>query len=83
MNNSLGYQPATAWRSCLAIAPEEPAQCALEIAEPLHKESGSKEMPQLRLRMGIHSGPVSEVTDLSGRTNITGGGSGYPRSDYE
>ena len=24
--------------------------------------------------MGIHSGPVSEVTDVSGRTNITGGG---------
>src|ERR1700736_5737271 len=24
--------------------------------------------------MGIHSGPVSEITDVSGRTNITGGG---------
>jgi hypothetical protein len=24
--------------------------------------------------MGIHSGPVSEVTDVSGRTNITGAG---------
>ncbi|MDB6147309.1 MAG: Tetratricopeptide 2 repeat protein [Spartobacteria bacterium] len=53
---------------------EEPAQCALEITEALPKESGSKEKPQLRLRMGIHSGPVSEVTDVSGRTNITGGG---------
>src|SRR3954471_13304825 len=47
---------------------EEPARCALEIAEALQKH------PELRLRMGIHSGPVSEVTDVSGRTNITGGG---------
>src|SRR2546421_4260749 len=53
---------------------EEPAQCALEITEALQKNSSSKEKPQLRLRMGIHSGPVSEVTDVSGRTNITGGG---------
>src|SRR5438270_9775342 len=53
---------------------EEPAQCALEITEALRKDSGSKEKPQLMLRMGIHSGPVSEVTDVSGRTNITGGG---------
>src|SRR6266403_1560152 len=53
---------------------EEPAKCALEITEALHNESESKEKPQLRLRMGIHSGPVSEVTDVSGRTNITGGG---------
>jgi serine/threonine-protein kinase len=53
---------------------EEPAQCALEITEALQKNSSPKEKPQLRLRMGIHSGPVSEVTDVSGRTNITGGG---------
>src|SRR5438477_11126665 len=53
---------------------EEPAQCALEITDAIQKDSGSKEKPQLRLRMGIHSGPVSEVTDVSGRTNITGGG---------
>src|SRR5438552_18476150 len=53
---------------------EEPARCALEITEALHKEPGSKENPQLQLRMGVHSGPVSEVTDVSGRTNITGGG---------
>src|SRR6266704_1523424 len=47
---------------------EEPARCALEIAEALQKH------PELPVRMGIHSGPVSEVTDVSGRTNITGGG---------
>src|SRR6185295_14399757 len=47
---------------------EEPARCALEMAEAL------KAHPQVLVRMGIHSGPVSEVTDVSGRTNVTGGG---------
>jgi TolB-like protein/Flp pilus assembly protein TadD len=47
---------------------EEPAQCALEITQAL------KTHPEIAVRMGIHSGPVSEVTDVSGRTNITGGG---------
>ena len=47
---------------------EEPARCALEIAEALKKH------PEIPLRMGIHSGPVSEVTDLNGRTNIAGAG---------
>jgi TolB-like protein/Tfp pilus assembly protein PilF len=47
---------------------EEPARCALEIAEALQKH------PELPVRMGIHSGPVSEVTDVSGRTNIAGAG---------
>src|SRR5436190_280280 len=47
---------------------EEPARCALEITQAL------KAHPEIAVRMGIHSGPVSEVTDVSGRTNITGGG---------
>src|SRR3954462_3896861 len=47
---------------------EEPARCALEIAEALQKH------PELPVRMGIHSGPVSEVKDVSGRTNIAGAG---------
>src|SRR6266568_536619 len=47
---------------------EEPARCALEIAEALQKH------PELPVRLGIHSGPVSEVTDVSGRTNIAGAG---------
>ena len=46
---------------------EEPALCALEITQAL------KTHPEIAVRMGIHSGPVSEVTDVSGRTNITGG----------
>ena len=47
---------------------EEPARCALEIAEALQKH------PELPVRMGVHSGPVSEVTDVSGRTNLAGAG---------
>ncbi|MBA3651648.1 MAG: hypothetical protein H0W66_09270, partial [Chthoniobacterales bacterium] len=47
---------------------EEPARCALEIAEALKKH------PEIPVRMGIHSGPVSDVTDVSGRTNIAGAG---------
>jgi Tol biopolymer transport system component len=47
---------------------EEPAQCALEIARAL------KEHPEIQVRMGIHCGPVSEVSDVNGRTNIAGAG---------
>src|SRR5260370_23379005 len=49
-------------------SPEEPARCALEISEAL------KEHPKLRVRMGIHSGPVNEVADLNERANIAGAG---------
>src|SRR5204863_200605 len=47
---------------------EEPARCALEVSEALQKH------PELPVRMGIHSGPVSEVTDVNGRTNLAGAG---------
>jgi serine/threonine-protein kinase len=47
---------------------EEPARCALEIAQALKKH------PEIPVRMGIHSGPVSDVIDVSGRTNIAGAG---------
>ena len=47
---------------------EEPAQCALEIARTLKKH------PEIQVRMGIHSGPVSEVSDVTGRSNIAGPG---------
>jgi adenylate cyclase len=54
--------------------PEAPVLCALEITKELQKHPGSKEKPQLRLRMGIHSGPVNEVTDLNEQANIAGAG---------
>src|SRR5215469_4552929 len=50
------------------MSPEEPVKCAVEIARELKKH------PELRVRMGIHSGPVKEVTDLSEQGNIAGAG---------
>jgi TolB-like protein/class 3 adenylate cyclase len=49
-------------------SPEEPARCALEISRALHDH------PQIQLRMGAHSGPVSRVTDVNDKTNIAGAG---------
>ena len=49
-------------------SPEAPVRCALEITEAL------KAYPQLQLRMGIHSGPVSGVTDVNDRSNVAGVG---------
>jgi TolB-like protein/class 3 adenylate cyclase/Flp pilus assembly protein TadD len=48
--------------------PAAPVECALEIS------SAASEQPELQLRMGIHSGPVSGVVDVSGRSNIAGAG---------
>src|SRR6202022_1744658 len=49
-------------------SPEAPVQCALELSKRL------KAHPELRVRMGIHSGPVNEVADVNERANITGAG---------
>src|SRR6516164_939065 len=49
-------------------SPDAPVLCALEISKELKKH------PELRVRMGIHSGPVSEVTDLNEQANIAGAG---------
>src|SRR6201993_1667047 len=55
-------------------SPEAPVRCAMEITEALQKHPGSREKPQLRLRMGIHSGPVNEITDLNEQANVAGAG---------
>src|SRR5262249_22830255 len=49
-------------------SPEAPVRCAHEISEELKKH------PELRVRMGIHSGPVNEITDLNEQANIAGAG---------
>src|SRR6266404_585676 len=46
---------------------EAPVLCALEISKEMKKH------PELRVRMGIHSGPVNEITDLNEQANIAGG----------
>src|SRR5438105_13597668 len=48
--------------------PEAPVLCSMEIARAL------KSCPELRVRMGIHSGPVNEVTDLIAQATIAGAG---------
>jgi TolB-like protein len=48
--------------------PEAPVLCAIEIARALNND------PEVRVRMGIHSGPVNEVTDLNEQANIAGAG---------
>ena len=47
---------------------EAPVLCAVEIAKAL------KSHPELHVRMGIHSGPVNEITDLNEQANIAGAG---------
>ena len=47
-------------------SPEQPVECALDISREL------KWFPDLPVRMGVHSGPVSAVTDLNDRTNAAG-----------
>src|SRR5438477_10205443 len=49
-------------------SPETPVRCAIEVSKRL------KEYPQLKLRMGIHSGPINEVRDVNDRTNVAGAG---------
>ncbi len=47
-------------------SPEQPVECALEIHRAL------KTHPELQVRMGVHSGPVSAVIDVNGRANAAG-----------
>src|SRR4029453_10297947 len=49
-------------------SPEEPVRCALEISGAL------RDHPYIRLRMGVHSGPVNRITDVNDKTNFAGSG---------
>ena len=49
-------------------SPEEPVRCALEISRAL------QDHPHIRLRMGVHSGPVNRITDVNDKTNFAGSG---------
>src|SRR3984893_3136627 len=48
--------------------PDAPIDCAMEISAAL------KFHPEIRVRMGIHSGPVNQVVDVSDRSNVAGAG---------
>jgi TolB-like protein/class 3 adenylate cyclase/Flp pilus assembly protein TadD len=47
---------------------ETPVLCALEIS------AAAKGDPRLQLRMGAHSGPIKQVTDVNDRANFAGAG---------
>src|SRR5438034_572562 len=49
-------------------SPEAPVRCAMQISRAL------KNHPGLHIRMGIHSGAVSGLLDVTGRANLTGAG---------
>ena len=48
--------------------PDAPIECAMEISAAL------KSHPEIRVRMGIHSGPVNQVVDVNERANVAGAG---------
>src|SRR5262249_47585289 len=47
-------------------SPEAPMQCALAISRAL------KQHPAIKLRVGLHSGPVNPVSDVNERDNVAG-----------
>jgi TolB-like protein/class 3 adenylate cyclase/Tfp pilus assembly protein PilF len=49
-------------------SPEQPVNCALEVAKQLQNH------PEIQVRMGVHSGPVNQVTDVNDRSNVAGPG---------
>src|SRR6202045_3609834 len=50
-------------------SPQDPVECALEISRAIKEQRSN-----LRLRMGVHSGPVSGMVDVNGRANVAGAG---------
>jgi TolB-like protein/class 3 adenylate cyclase len=51
-----------------ATTPDAPVRCALQIGKALQSH------PELKVRMGVHSGPVSGTTDVNDRSNVAGAG---------
>jgi TolB-like protein len=51
-----------------ATTPDAPVRCALQIAKALQNQ------PEIKLRMGVHSGPVNGMTDVNDRSNVAGAG---------
>jgi TolB-like protein/Tfp pilus assembly protein PilF len=47
---------------------EAPVQCAIEISDAL------RSYPKIQLRMGVHSGPVNQITDVNDKSNLAGAG---------
>ena len=65
--NFCAYRPAmvVCW---FRTTPEAAVMCAIEISKALRSH------PELHIRMGIHSGPVNEISDLNEQANLAGAG---------
>src|SRR5207237_7379954 len=50
-------------------SPEDPVECALEISRAIKEQRAN-----LRLRMGVHSGPVSAIVDVNSQAKVAGAG---------
>jgi class 3 adenylate cyclase len=50
------------------LDPVAPTRCALAISSEL------RNYPEIKLRMGVHSGPVYRVADINTNKNVSGGG---------
>ena len=48
--------------------PLVPVECALQVARSLRSH------PELKLRMGVHTGPVYRINDINANMNVAGGG---------
>lgn len=48
--------------------PESPCRCALEVSRIVRNR------PDLKLRMGVHTGPVYRTADINTNRNVAGGG---------
>jgi TolB-like protein/Flp pilus assembly protein TadD len=51
-----------------ATTPDAPVRCAMQASKALRSR------PELKVRMGVHSGPVSGMTDVNDRSNVAGAG---------
>src|SRR5438046_4830643 len=49
-------------------SPDAPVRCAIEVSKAVRNTSA------LQLRMGIHSGPVDQLSDVNERSNLAGTG---------
>jgi len=49
-------------------SPDAPVRCAIEVSKAVRNSS------TLQLRMGIHSGPVDQLSDVNERSNLAGTG---------
>src|SRR5215471_8299310 len=49
--------------------PEAPVRCAIELCRSLRRDH-----PDIKLRMGIHMGPVYRGADINANRNVAGGG---------